>query len=331
MEKETIEATDMESIPVRDKQEHEESDQHDSTSNDACSTSFGITATLESEHSDEKLPAQDRNADATNLNRAPNPSAGNPIDTKSNSSRVRAALEESQLLTDAEAECGPRHLLENWLQIMTATDIDQSQINRILVHLAHISIESHRPSILKHVLRVVNYLGSLDIFTKTLTNGLDEFDAPKCDDDVDRQHTMKCTFPSWQHGVDTDSCPVLYMSVLYGRLVECEANDVFKKNITTCISDGDTIFDIFHYIFDEADMPEFYDALLRVYSNNEPEVRKVLRFKSSVVHNAGWMASKQRPVQAQAKLLFKVSHDGGLAAYSLCMLPFDYTLTSSLI
>lgn len=316
---------------MRDKQEHEESDQHDSNSNDACSTSFGITATLESEHSDEKPAAQDHNGEAAKSKRAPTFSHGNPRDARSNSSRVRAALEESQLLSDAEAECGPQHLLENWLQIMTATDGDQSQINRILVHIAHISIVSHRPAILKHILRVVNYLDSLDMFTKTLTTGLDEFDVASRDD-VDRQRAlMTCTFPSWQHGVDTDSCPVLYMIVLYGRLVECEANNVFKKNITNCISDGDTIFDIFHYIFDETDLPEFYDALLRVYSNNEPEVRKVLRFNSSVVHSAGWMANKQKPVQAQAKLLFKVSPDGGLAAYSLCMLPFDYTLTSSLI
>lgn len=247
--------------------------------------------------------------------------------------RVRAAFEQSQLVPSdgSENEIGPHCLVTELVKVIPNMALDKTRFGRILLHLAQFGLEQDEYKLIQQILGLMAAMGafgSVQDFALDLANSLVR--EPTESGMMLNSAMTVCPFPSWQHGVDTHTCPVVYMTLFQGRLVECEANDVFQSNVVETVEDDDNIFDILRYIFEEQDLPLVCEAVAQAYSNNGGECRTVLHFNTRVRPNAGWMMGKSSKMLTQAKLLFRLSSDGQWAAYSICMLPYDYGATKSL-
>lgn len=180
-------------------------------------------------------------------------------------------------------------------------------------------------------MKFVEYLGTVNIFVTNLVGSFAFLDMVDRDALLTNSARFVCPFSMRQNGIETNLCPVLYMTALCGRLVECDANDCFKANIVANIGDDENVFDLFQHMFDQSDMPSFYDALLEAYTKpNRTEIRTVpIKLKSSVLHQTGWLAFNPAKPTAQAKLFFNISEDGAFAAYSVCLFPCEDRIMNS--
>lgn len=235
--------------------------------------------------------------------RAPRPSQSDALDEPE-------PLEQPPL-----SAAGPHRIVHGVLGLAKAPTFDRGRAVAALRHLADAALAGRRPSLLQHVLYLHEALGA-------------PFDADAAVDAAMSPSTPAAPppragappFPPTVHGVSTRACPVLAMTVARGRLVGCEANDVFKANVAASILDDDSVFDVLEKLVDADDLPRFYDALAALYGGAR-EVTPLLRCSPDVQHNVGWLAYEARPATARVRVRLDLADGGAAATYALCMLP----------
>ena len=239
-----------------------------------------------------------------------------------------AAMQVTETKDEDATTAGASAFLEAWIRRQRPTtttddDDDEGEITshhsdeknsrladrRVLLFLADVAINHKaRPLLLKRVLECLGLDASGELVNAEFITAAALEGRRKANAVVFKNTDLakSCHFPSWQHVLDTHACPVLYMSSTCGRLVECDANDVFKANFFDTVQDDDGVFDIFEHVVDPQDLPAVSAALAGLFekgstyyttgaeSETPPrqEACVVATFNVNANRAAGWMAKR---------------------------------------
>uniref|UniRef100_A0A7S3JPG1 Uncharacterized protein n=1 Tax=Aureoumbra lagunensis TaxID=44058 RepID=A0A7S3JPG1_9STRA len=224
---------------------------------------------------------------------------------------------------------GPHVFISDWIEAMRTASINLECVEKVLRHIAAVAVVKRSALLLKYSLRAAEFIGQNGIqFAERLSKEimswpsgitLDEKECP----------ASHIRFPTFQHGIETDECPVLYFTIATGRLLLCDANNTFQENIVAQLADNDNLFELFDYIIHTNDKRRFYAALVKLFTSNQSEISIIIRFHPDhVKYHTGWMAKAQppHPSNTMIKLRYKVNAVGNALAFSICLLPVAFNV-----
>lgn len=192
---------------------------------------------------------------------------------------------------------GPHRLLNSWLELMQRVIYNQERAVRTLIHLAQTAIASRRPDLLQHVLFLLKQNGRKFDACSTLR----EVEYRKKIAPSQEAHSKDaCVFPLRLNGVDMHACLIIYLTVYYGVIQVCDANDVFKENVMDSTVNDESVFDILARIFSGDDLLLCYDAMVELYCGVSSEISLMLNYNKNVGKASGWMKDKATKASTQA-------------------------------
>lgn len=188
---------------------------------------------------------------------------------------------------------GLHRLLNGWLEVMQRVIYNQDRAIRTLIHLAHTAVASPQPDLLQLVLFLLKQNGRKFDLCSTLREIEHRKKVAPC---LEAHSKDVCLFPLRLNGVDMNACLIIYITVSYGIIQICDANDVFKENVMDSIVNDESVFGILARIFSGDDLLLCYDAMVELYCGVSSEICLMLKYNKSVGHGAAWM--KEEATQA---------------------------------